>query len=113
MEDQRDNIIVIFAGYKNEMENFIKFNPGLQSRIGYKIEFDDYSNEELMQIFKNLLETNKFSITKEAEEKVKSIIEKSSRIENFGNGRYINKMYQDILILQCQTTWETKKTKKN
>lgn len=112
MEDQRDNIIVIFAGYKNEMENFIKFNPGLQSRIGYKIEFDDYSNEELMQIFKNLLETNKFSITKEAEEKVKSIIEKSSRIENFGNGRYINKMYQDILILHANNMGDEKDKEK-
>ena len=112
MEDQRDNIIVIFAGYKNEMENFIKFNPGLQSRIGYKIEFDDYSNEELMQIFKNLLETNKFTITKEAEEKVKSIIEKSSRIENFGNGRYINKMYQDILILHANNMGDEKEKEK-
>ena len=112
MEDQRDNLIVIFAGYKNEMENFIKFNPGLQSRIGYKIEFDDYSNEELMQIFKNLLETNKFKITQEAEEKVKNIIEKSSKIENFGNGRYINKMYQDILILHANNMGDEKDKEK-
>ncbi len=112
MEDQRDNIVVIFAGYKNEMENFIKFNPGLQSRIGYKIEFDDYSNEELMQIFENLLEKNNFKITKEAEEKVRNIIEKSSKIENFGNGRYINKMYQDILILHANNMGNEKDKEK-
>ena len=112
MEDQRDNLIVIFAGYKNEMENFIKFNPGLQSRIGYKIEFDDYSNEELMQIFRNLLKTNKFEITQEAEEKVKNIIERSSKIENFGNGRYINKMYQDILILHANNMGDEKDKEK-
>lgn len=98
MEDQRDNIIVIFAGYEKEMENFVKFNPGLQSRIGYKIEFDDYSIEELTQIFDNLLTKNNFKITEEAEQQVRYIIEQSSKIENFGNARYINKMYQDILI---------------
>ena len=112
MEDQRDNLIVIFAGYKDEMENFIKFNPGLQSRIGYKIEFDDYSDEELMQIFRNLLKTNKFEITQEAEEKVKNIIERSSKIENFGNGRYINKMYQDILILHANNMGDEKDKEK-
>lgn len=98
MEDQRDNIIVIFAGYQKEMENFIKFNPGLQSRIGYKIEFEDYSVDELAQIFDNLLIKNNFRITNEAKEKIIYIIEQSSKIENFGNARYINKMYQDILI---------------
>ena len=112
MEDQKDNIVVIFAGYKDEMENFVKFNPGLQSRIGYKIEFEDYSNEELLQIFKNLLEKNKFSMTKEAEEKVKSVIEKSSKIENFGNGRYINKMYQDILVLHANNMEEERNKEK-
>ena len=111
MEDQRDNIIVIFAGYGKEMERFIKFNPGLQSRIGYKIEFDDYSIDELLQIFLNLLNDNDFKITDEAKEKVKEIIEKSSKIDNFGNARYINKMYQDILISHAKNTEDYKDDK--
>lgn len=112
MEDQRDNLIVIFAGYQQEMEKFIKFNPGLQSRIGYKIEFPDYSINELMQIFYNLLQKDKFDITKEAENEVRYIVEQSATIENFGNARYINKIYQDILIAHAKNIGDTKDKKK-
>ncbi|MGN1298947.1 MAG: AAA family ATPase [Candidatus Scatovivens sp.] len=102
MEDQKENIIVIFAGYENEMKNFIKYNPGLESRIGYNIKFEDYTIEELVKIFEQLLEKNNFTITKEALEKVKSVILKASKVKNFGNARYINKIYQDILIAHAR-----------
>lgn len=98
LEDQKDNLIVIFAGYEKQMENFIKFNPGLKSRIGYTIKFDDYTTQELLDIFKQLVEKNNLNITNEALEKVKNIIEMSKTVEDFGNARYINQMYQDILI---------------
>lgn len=98
MEDQKDNIIVIFAGYEKQMENFIKFNPGLKSRIGYTIKFDDYTKQELVDIFKQLLDKNNLKITEEALTKVDRIIENSKKIEDFGNARYINQIYQDILI---------------
>ena len=98
LEDQRDNLIVIFAGYEKQMENFVKFNPGLKSRIGYTIKFDDYTKQELLDIFKQLVEKDSFKITEEAIKKVEYIIEESSKVEGFGNARYVNKMYQDILI---------------
>lgn len=98
MEDQKDNIIVIFAGYEKQMENFIKFNPGLKSRIGYTIKFDDYTKQELVDIFKQLLDKNNLKITEEALTKIDRIIENSKKIEDFGNARYINQIYQDILI---------------
>jgi len=98
MEDQRDNLIVIFAGYEKQMENFIKFNPGLKSRIGYTIKFDDYTKQELLDIFKQLLDKNNLKITDGALNKVENIIDVSSKIEDFGNARYINQIYQDILI---------------
>ena len=98
MEDQRDNLIVIFAGYEKQMENFIKFNPGLKSRIGYTIKFDDYTKQELLDIFKQLLDKNNLKITDGALNKVENIIDASSKIEDFGNARYINQIYQDILI---------------
>lgn len=98
LEDQRDNLIVIFAGYEKQMENFVKFNPGLKSRIGYTIKFDDYTKQELLDIFKQLVEKDGFKITEEAIKKVEYIIEESSKVEGFGNARYVNKMYQDILI---------------
>lgn len=98
LEDQRDNLIVIFAGYEKQMENFIKFNPGLKSRIGYTIKFDDYTTQELLDIFKQLVRKNHLNITSEALEKVKYIIEMSKNVEDFGNARYINQIYQNILI---------------
>ena len=98
LEDQRDNLIVIFAGYEKQMEDFIKFNPGLRSRIGYTIKFDDYTNQELLDIFKQLVEKNNLKITEEALNKVEHIIEESRKVEGFGNARYVNQIYQDILI---------------
>ena len=98
LEDQKDNLIVIFAGYEKQMEKFIKFNPGLKSRIGYTIKFDDYTSQELIDIFKQLVKKNNLKITDEALKKVESIIETSKKVEDFGNARYINQIYQDILI---------------
>ena len=98
LEDQKDNLIVIFAGYEKQMEKFIKFNPGLKSRIGYTIKFDDYTIQELIDIFKQLVEKNNLKITDEALKKVEGIIETSKKVEDFGNARYINQIYQDILI---------------
>ena len=98
MEDNRDKLIIIFAGYKEEMKRFEMANVGLSSRIGYKIDFKDYTLDELMSIFLQLLEKNKLTISEEASDKVKEIIKESSKIENFGNARYINNLFQKILI---------------
>ena len=98
MEDYKDRLIIIFAGYKDEMKNFLTSNPGLVSRIGYKINFPDYNLEELTQIYLNLLEKNKLKISKDALEKLKLIIKESSSYDNFGNARYINTIFQKILI---------------
>lgn len=86
------------------MENFIKFNPGLKSRIGYTIKFDDYTTQELLDIFKQLVEKNNLNITNEALEKIENIIEISKNVEDFGNARYINQMYQNILIAHSRNS---------
>lgn len=98
MEDYKKEIVIIFAGYKNEMEKFEKSNPGLSSRIGYKIDFPDYTIEELTTIFLQLLKKNSLDISKKALEDVKNIIRDSTKIENFGNARYINNLFQKILV---------------
>ena len=98
MEDYRNELVIIFAGYKEEMEQFEKVNPGMSSRIGYKIEFPDYTLEELTEIFTKLLDKNNLSITKPALESVKKIIKDSSKVKNFGNARYINNLFQKILV---------------
>lgn len=98
MEDFKDNLIIIFAGYEEEMDNFQEANPGLKSRIGYKIKFPDYTVDELIQIYLNLLQDNNLEITNEALNKLKEVIEYSVNCKDFGNARYIHHIFQRILI---------------
>ena len=98
MEDYKDKLIVIFAGYKDEMNKFLDTNPGLTSRIGYKVQFEDFTIDELTQIFVNLLHNNKLEITDEGLKEAQRIIKISAGIKDFGNARYINQMFQRVLI---------------
>jgi len=98
MEDNRDNLLIIFAGYKEEMEEFIEFNPGIFSRIGYNIFFEDYTTEQLLDIFMFMLEKNKFTMTNEAKEKVTELIEKAIKVKNFGNARFIRNLIQKVIL---------------
>lgn len=92
--------VFIFAGYTNEMKNFISMNPGIQSRVSTYLEFKDYSLEELTNIFINKVEKSKLKITDEALEKVKQIIEKSKNTdEKFGNARFIMQLFNKILLI--------------
>lgn len=104
MEDYRDKLIIIFAGYKEEMQKFASSNVGLNSRIGYTINFPDYTLDELVDIFKQLLEKNGLKITEEALNETKSIVQEAKGTENFGNARYINNMFQKVLISHAKNT---------
>lgn len=106
MEDHKNELVVIFAGYEKEMEEFIRSNPGLKSRIGYLIKFKDYNVDELMEIFNKLLEKNKLKIEDLAKETVRQVITDSSKIDNFGNGRFISNLFQNILIEHAKNTSE-------
>ena len=90
--------IFIFAGYEDEMNNFIKINPGLMSRIGYIIDFADYSLDELFQILNRKLTMHNLCLSDEAIEEVKIIINNKKGEKNFGNGRYINHLFDKILM---------------
>jgi len=67
MEDNRDKLVVIMAGYSKEMKDFLAANSGMQSRIGYTFHFDDYSAAELVEIFKLKASANNLTLTPEAE----------------------------------------------
>lgn len=79
------------------MGTFINSNPGIASRIGYTFNFEDYTVEELMDIFKMKVTSSKFEITKEAEDKVLELIRYFHGTENLGNGRFIDKILQHTL----------------
>ena len=100
-ELEKKETIFIFAGYKDEMKHFIDMNPGLESRIGYYFDFKDFSLDELFEIFMLKINKSKFLINNTAKEEVKKIIEKKmneSNKDNFGNGRYIDKLFDKIVM---------------
>jgi AAA+ superfamily predicted ATPase len=79
MEDNRDRLVVVVAGYSELMKEFIESNPGLQSRFNKYIDFPDYSTEELNTIFEKFVVQNQYVLTREAEEEVRNIVERERR----------------------------------
>lgn len=97
-EMESKKTVFIFAGYTNEMENFIKLNPGLKSRIGYDIEFSDYTVDELSIMLFYKLKKSGFKLSRSAAEELKKIIENKKKIKNFGNGRMIANLYNQLIF---------------
>ncbi len=102
MEDHKDRLIVIVAGYYNEMQQFIESNPGLKSRFTKYFNFRDYTPEELHKIF--YLKCGKYKPNNEADEKLKRYFEFKyhSRQKDFGNGRFVDNLLNDILSNQSE-----------
>ena len=98
MEDKKDELVVIFAGYKNEMKTFLDSNSGIASRIGYTFDFSDYSSDELVEIFKVKMTNMGFEIEEGVTNHIKNICEYFSKRKDFGNGRFIDKLIQEIII---------------
>jgi type VII secretion ATPase EccA len=103
MEDYRDRLVVIVAGYKNEMQRFIDSNPGLQSRFNRYIDFPDYSGDELSQIFKMYMQKNQYALSKEAEAYLKERFEYAvaHKDRNFGNARYARNVFEKSIQAQA------------
>lgn len=106
MENRRNGIVVIFAGYKDLMHNFIEMNPGLQSRISKIIHFEDYSVDELCEIFRMMLSNKGYSIELSCESALRSHFSSRVRNEHFGNGRYVRKLIEAILYQQATRVME-------
>jgi SpoVK/Ycf46/Vps4 family AAA+-type ATPase len=87
MEDNRDRIVVIVAGYRNEMRRFIDSNPGLASRFSKTIDFPAYSTAELSEIFKRMAAKQQFNLPQGFEAKLKPWIESRSKAEDWANAR--------------------------
>ena len=87
MENQREDLVVIFAGYKDRMDSFYESNPGLASRVANHIDFPDYTTEELMQIGQMMLEEQQYRITPEAEKLLCQYLDKRKELPLFANAR--------------------------
>ncbi|WP_410785640.1 AAA family ATPase [Kribbella sp. C-35] len=88
MEDRRDDLVVIVAGYPEPMEVFIAANPGLASRFRTTIEFENYSDDELTDILTGLAEAADYELVPEALEKFREVLAATARDSSFGNGRF-------------------------
>ena len=103
MEDDRKRLVVILAGYTNEMKAFINSNPGLQSRFSRYIEFPDYNADELYQIFLKRLKEFDYTITPEAALALKAYFGEAvaHKDENFGNARFVRNVFERTLQHQA------------
>ena len=103
MEDNRDRLVVILAGYTTEMREFIFSNPGLQSRFNRYIEFPDYSADELYQIFDFNLNRYDYRLTGNVDDRLREFFQQSvaSRDRNFGNARFVRNFFEKTLERQA------------
>lgn len=103
MEDDRDRLVVIVAGYTKEMKDFINANPGLESRFTRYIEFPDYTADELCLIFDKYLHDGKYKISEAAQNAVRElfVLAETNKDDNFGNGRYVRNVFEKTLQNQA------------
>lgn len=109
MEDDRDRLVVVLAGYSEEMKRFIDSNPGLQSRFNRYIHFADYTTEELKQIFMLNVDKNQYLLDEEGQTLLDKILTFAieHKDKNFGNGRYVRNLFEktiqnQAMRLSCQ-----------
>ena len=102
MEDHRKELIVIVAGYTGPMEKFLSSNPGLESRFNKVFFFPDYDGEQLMAIFRKQCEKNQYTLTEETEAAAVKLFTElyEERSDNFGNGRDVRNVFEDMIVRQ-------------
>ena len=103
MEDHRSELVLIVAGYTDEMNTFINSNPGLQSRFSRYFTFEHYKPQELMGIFELFANKNDFVLTEDAKDKLQFIFDElyEKRHKNFGNGRVARNLFEKIIEYQA------------
>jgi len=103
MEDHRDDLIVIVAGYTDLMADFIHSNPGLESRFNKYFYFDDYDGEQMLAIFRSMCEKNGYALDEAAQDYAKGFLQEmyDARDENFGNARDVRNFFERSVACQA------------
>lgn len=101
MENNRGDLCVILAGYKEEMMNLIEKNPGFESRIQFYVDFPDYTEEELYKIFKSLAQKENYKISSHVKETLLRNFKEQKTSITFSNGRYVRNIYEKVKIEQA------------
>ncbi|SCX94597.1 ATPase family associated with various cellular activities (AAA) [Lachnospiraceae bacterium XBB2008] len=100
MENLRDDVIVIFAGYPEKMKEFLDKNEGLKSRIAFHLDFPDYDPEELTGILEILAEEHGYRLTKDVKAKCMKLFESACLEKDFGNGRFVRNLLEQAEMAQ-------------
>ena len=101
MENHRNNVVVIFAGYPDKMEKFLAKNPGLRSRIAFHVSFADYDSSELCQIADIISRKNGMKISRNAYGKLEKAFDAAKAEVDFGNGRYVRNIFEQAKLNQA------------
>jgi SpoVK/Ycf46/Vps4 family AAA+-type ATPase len=101
MEDHRDDLAVVVAGYPNEMQEFIDTNPGLQSRFARTLEFPDYTTDELVRIFDGMSGKQEYHLDHDARQQLVTVIEAEPRGRGFGNARFVRNVFEQAVSMQA------------
>jgi len=108
MENKRDELVMIFAGYKEKMDKFYESNPGLSSRVANHVDFPDYTPDELVQIGKLILDEQQYVLTSEAEEALYKYIDRRRELPHFANARSIRNALDRSRMRQANRIFSSK-----
>ena len=106
MEDNRDNLCVILAGYEQPMEELLKTNSGFSSRIQFKLYFDNYSSEELYLILRKMCKDRQYKLDSNIKPLFIEDFENAKKQNGFGNARYCRSLLEKVLMVQAQRVAE-------
>ena len=101
MENRRDSVVVIFAGYPDKMKGFLSKNPGLRSRIAFSVEFKDYDTGELCEIAEHIAKEKGLRFTDDARKMLEAAFDDARKSEDFGNGRYVRNVIEKARMAQA------------
>lgn len=107
MESERERLVVVFAGYKDPMDEFFRANPGMGSRVAHHIEFPDYTLDELMQIARLMLEHQNYELDDDAGDALRQYVERRMRQPRFAQGRSIRNAIDRARMRQANRLFES------
>jgi len=108
MENNRDDLVVILAGYKDRMDKFFHSNPGMRSRIAHHVDFPDYSTEELLHIAKLMLAAQNYRFSPDAEKAFSQYIQLRMKLEHFANARSVRNALDRARLRQANRLFASK-----
>ena len=109
MEDKRGEFCCIFAGYTEEMQELLDANPGFDSRVKFKILFEDYTKPELKQIAADFIKSKKYEVSEEILNRIIDIVDMNRYSKNFGNARTARTVVESIMLIQAVRTKKDRK----